>query len=401
MPTFMGTLHLNTKAAPAKYAVAAAAVTTVMHPQQHQHQHDGVEKRQHRRGPSGDALAAATVPLTQLPLLAPPPPPSGPTTTNAGPVRGKKLDTDLSIVLENVAAGFRQPNILDIKLGSVLWDEDAPPAKRARLDKVAAETTSKALGLRIAGMRVWQGRAPVGDVPAAKRRRTDESTNVEAGAEAEREVEVETGMADTARMEAPCQQPDGNVDGMVELAEDSGYKVYNKLYGRNFKAENVADGFREYLLVPTAGIAPRQAREVADRFRKDIIRLQGVLEREESRMLSSSLLLVYEGDPAALDLALSEEAGKTCRKGMEGFERQLQAHEGTDAGDSAEAEDEEDDDLDDEDEEEEPKVHVVKMIDFAHSTWTPGRGKDENVLHGLRSTVQILDSLLSEWKTSS
>lgn len=72
------------------------------------------------------------------------------------PLRGKKLDTTQAIVLENLAAAYERPNIMDIKLGIRLWADDASPEKRRKLDGVSAETTSGSLGLRVAGMKVWQ-----------------------------------------------------------------------------------------------------------------------------------------------------------------------------------------------------------------------------------------------------
>lgn len=49
---------------------------------------------------------------------------------------------------------FQKPNLLDIKLGTVLYDEDATPEKRARMEKAAAETTSSETGIRITGFQV-------------------------------------------------------------------------------------------------------------------------------------------------------------------------------------------------------------------------------------------------------
>jgi 1D-myo-inositol-tetrakisphosphate 5-kinase/inositol-polyphosphate multikinase len=58
------------------------------------------------------------------------------------------------IVLENVAHGFRKPNILDIKLGTVLYDEDATPQKRERMENKARYTTSGEAGIRLTGFQV-------------------------------------------------------------------------------------------------------------------------------------------------------------------------------------------------------------------------------------------------------
>ena len=57
-------------------------------------------------------------------------------------------------MLENLAHAFARPNILDAKLGTVLSDEDAPPEKRARMEKTARETTSAQTGVRLTGFQV-------------------------------------------------------------------------------------------------------------------------------------------------------------------------------------------------------------------------------------------------------
>jgi 1D-myo-inositol-tetrakisphosphate 5-kinase/inositol-polyphosphate multikinase len=58
------------------------------------------------------------------------------------------------VVLENVAHGFRKANILDIKLGTVLYDEDAPPKKKERMQDAARRTTSGQVGIRLTGFQV-------------------------------------------------------------------------------------------------------------------------------------------------------------------------------------------------------------------------------------------------------
>jgi 1D-myo-inositol-tetrakisphosphate 5-kinase/inositol-polyphosphate multikinase len=40
-----------------------------------------------------------------------------------------------------------------------------------------------------------------------------------------------------------------------------------------------------------------------------------------------------------------------------------------------------------------PKLFSVKLIDFAHATWTPGQGPDENSLKGVRSLIRIFEEL--------
>jgi 1D-myo-inositol-tetrakisphosphate 5-kinase/inositol-polyphosphate multikinase len=237
-------------------------------------------------------------------------------------LHGKKLATELHIVLENITNGFKKPNVLDLKLGAQLWDDAAKPEKRARLDAVSGETTSGSLGFRIAGMRTYKGDS------------------------------------------APAVPED--LAKFVEEDKEGGFWVYNKMYGRKFSAENVSDGFVSYIFPGEKTQAElERAREVLAFFLGEVKDIIEVFEKKESRMYSASILLVYEGDV--------DEYAKT--------KQTLR---------SAHPEDE------DEDEDNLPKLAAVKMIDFAHATWQPGQGPDENALKGMRSTANILKQLLDK-----
>lgn len=59
-----------------------------------------------------------------------------------------------SLVLQNLLYGYRKPCILDAKLGTVLYDEDASEEKKARMIRKAAETTSLQTGVRLTGFQV-------------------------------------------------------------------------------------------------------------------------------------------------------------------------------------------------------------------------------------------------------
>ena len=275
------------------------------------------------------------------------------------PSNGAKIITNCAIAMDNVAHGYRKPNILDVKLGARLWANDAPPAKRKKLDNVAAETTSKTLGFRVAGMRIWQG-------PQAA--------------------------------------------GQSGVDEDL-YKSYDKSYGRALTAETVVQAFEDYFRVPP-GVKPvRNMRKVIRRFIGDLEELQGVLEKEESRMYSASLLFVYEGDPEALQAAFTIEAqifetrsavgnGHVALADADGDDRDTQAvNGGTSNGNTSNGGlvvlDSTADDTEDNSELKDlPNIQILKLIDFAHATWTPGQGPDENLLHGIRNVIGTLKDLL-------
>lgn len=287
IPTFMGTLSLGSQP---DFTFATATINPT---------------------DAGQAVSD-TPPLTTVPVVE----------QSWKPSSGAKIQTDLAIVLENATAAFKKPNVLDVKLGARLWDEQAPAAKRAKLDQDAEQTTSKPLGFRIAGMRTWQGQEAAGK--------------------------------------------DGvNADG---------YKNFDKHYGRALTTDTVRQGFEEFFRLERGVSAKGSVRKIISRFLEDLKGLKAVLESEESRMYSASLLFVYEGDAAALEEAFKAEEGTPADgSGTKGKE------------------------VDDEDEDEDggPKIQAMKLIDFAHARWTPGEGPDENLLHGLRNTIKIFETLIA------
>lgn len=235
-------------------------------------------------------------------------------------LRGTKVPTETAIVLENLEHGFSKPNVLDLKLGSRLCDPKNTTSEKAqRLDSVASQTTSGSLGFRIAGMKVWNGKS---------------------------------------------------------------FDTYDKLYGRNFTADNVKDGFATFFSGLASGLKVDEAAELLETIEAEISKARHMLERLESRMYSASILIVYEGDAAALDTLMGGQP-KTPR---------LQEKAPT-LGEVQKSEDEEED----EDEEQPPTAYKVRMIDFAHAAWTPGQGNDENVIDGLKNVEKQMDGLITRF----
>lgn len=73
----------------------------------------------------------------------------------AAEVEDNNVNDDECICLENVSLGFKKPCVLDLKMGTQLYDDDASEEKKARLGAVAANTTSLPLGFRMTGFEVW------------------------------------------------------------------------------------------------------------------------------------------------------------------------------------------------------------------------------------------------------
>ncbi|GAB7362752.1 hypothetical protein MBLNU230_g3057t1 [Neophaeotheca triangularis] len=234
---------------------------------------------------------------------------------------GMKLETETAIVLENLEHGFKQPNVLDLKLGAKLYDaESTKPEKAERLDKVASETTSGSLNFRIAGMKVWNGQS---------------------------------------------------------------FDIYDKFYGRKFNDQNVKDGFATFFAGLGHGVSPSLAQELLETILAEITKARQLLERNESRMFSASVLIVYEGDNDALKTLMIGGDDKTP-KADESAPKQSEIQKSVD-------------EEEDEDEEDPPTAFRVKMIDFAHAAWTPGKGPDENVVKGLKNIEAQMDDLVAQF----
>jgi len=60
--------------------------------------------------------------------------------------------------------------------------------------------------------------------------------------------------------------------------------------------------------------------------------------------------------------------------------------------------DEDDEEYEDSEDEEDapPEPYIIKLIDFAHTRYTPGQGPDEGVLLGLDTTISLLEGRIRE-----
>lgn len=234
-------------------------------------------------------------------------------------LHGAKIKTENAIVLENLEHGFKSPNVLDLKLGARLYADGTSEEKAARLDKVAAESTSGSLNFRIAGMKVWNGEV---------------------------------------------------------------FDIYDKFYGRKFDARNVKDGFATFFSGLAASLKADEAQHTLETILAEITKVRHMLEKYESRMYSASILIVYEGNSDALNSLMGNEP-KTPMVDE-------RAPTQTELNKSMEEEEEEEEDG-------APVAYKVKMIDFAHADWTPGKGPDENVIKGLKNIENQMDQLIARF----
>jgi len=209
-----------------------------------------------------------------------------------------------SIVLENLSYTFWKPNILDIKLGTVLYGPDASPEKVERMKKTAANTTSLETGVRLTGFQVHD-----------------------------------------------------NATGLAEYTPKS--------YGKSLKANQLGEGIARFFPVGDAaskGLPKETLIPILQGIREEVQEIRNIFTEIEVRMAGASLLVIYEADWA-------------------------KAKEGLDCSEDGED--------DDEDDEQPGPPFVVKVIDFAHTTQTPGQ-VDSGVLVGLDTVLRLLDGRLGE-----
>ncbi|CCD22278.1 inositol polyphosphate multikinase NDAI_0A01200 [Naumovozyma dairenensis CBS 421] len=244
------------------------------------------------------------------------------------------------IVLENLLHGFKKPNVLDIKLGKILYDENATADKRQRLTMVSNTTTSSTLGFRICGMKIRQNSV-------------------------------------TDYLSQDHYENDFN-----------NYVFINKKFGRTRTQKDIKDAFKLYFGADT--LSKERISSLLTIFLQRLQLFYNTLLNQEIRMISSSLLFIYETDSDRWDILNNEDS--MLRDNF------LQSDD-----------DDDDDDDDDEYEGEDNEVLTAKnsrlkhsqlssmsLIDFAHSKFTPGQGYDENVIEGVESLIQKFKDLIED-----
>lgn len=152
-----------------------------------------------------------------------------------GPSDVSKRKVKDCIALENLLNLYRKPCVMDVKLGTQLYDEFCSEEKKERMREAARATTSLKLGFRITGIKVY----------------------------------------DPSKRE---------------------FITYDKFFGKNLTEETVHSGFTHYFDAAEQ-TSPDYRREIARSLLDAMVRLKDVMLKKEFRMYASSVLLVYEGDP--------------------------------------------------------------------------------------------------------
>ncbi|RKP38411.1 hypothetical protein BJ085DRAFT_24035 [Dimargaris cristalligena] len=162
--------------------------------------------------------------------------------TYPGPPPGTKVfrpkrDKKYVITIENLTRPFRSPSVLDLKLGSRLYEDDASPIKKLRMSAISRITTSFKLGIAISGMRVSSTLSNIND-----------------------------------------------------------FQKYSKSFGKKQTTRTLPVAFSRFF---PAAFPVEYRRWLVQWFLTRVDQLAAVLATKELRIVGGSLLFVYEGDLVA------------------------------------------------------------------------------------------------------
>lgn len=240
------------------------------------------------------------------------------------------------IVLQNLLYGYKNPCIVDIKLGAVLVDDSVAEEKRLRLAKVSTETTSGSLHFRVCGMKLFNGNSD--SLPP----------------------EIFSGQ---------------NEFVSVENSECGFYLKFNKFFGRSLDETNAKEALKLFFV---NSLPPKLRKALITKFYHRLQLLYNCILDTEVRIKSGSLFFCYESDPTRWENLLEDDYNELDPY----LDYGLMDH----------------DESDDEQQAEEMirPFSKLKFIDFAHSKFMDGEGIDENIVVGVENLLGIFGELAKE-----
>ncbi|EJU05741.1 SAICAR synthase-like protein [Dacryopinax primogenitus] len=155
-----------------------------------------------------------------------------------------------SLLLENMCQYVIKTNVMDVKLGRVLYAEDASAQKRAKMEKKARTSTTGETGIRLTGFHVYNR------------------------------------ISDTQ-------------------------ETYPRAYGYSLTAPRLIEGINAFFPCATSpdeiGHPPELLATILEGIEDDVEELIEVLEKLELRIVGTSLLVVYEGEGETLREVLKRQ----------------------------------------------------------------------------------------------
>lgn len=256
------------------------------------------------------------------------------------------------LVLNNCLHGFSKPSIMDIKLGSILYDSSANSEKVKRMKLVSKQTTSGSLQFRIAGMVI----------------------------------------SDDFDGKLPDEIPGFEMDDVSSNQIEKGYITFNKYFGRKLTEHNISEGLKIFFRYNKL---PENIQNlIIENFYTRLQMMYNCLLDEEIRVVSGSLLFIYENDmerwkgsnfedpiiqpPLAVDEDGDEEEEEDDD---EEYPQGIKNDEG------------DENTIDNKGHSDIAPLSCLKFIDFAHARYTPKQGHDEEIVSGIENLFGIIENI--------
>lgn len=182
------------------------------------------------------------------------------------------------------------------------------------------------------------------------------------------------------------------------------FHTTDKTFGKTIKVDELPSGFARFFYPPLCTHEPSPPATdhpkplpkttllpVLDAVHQQLQELEELLHDFEVRIRGSSLLIVIEGDPEALEASLERiRAAGTTLADLRGAQPQNLEQDDEDADDQ--------ESVSTSDSAGNPKAHTllpfsVKWIDFAHARSATGEGKDQGLIRGVQTSRQLLADL--------
>ncbi|ORY28800.1 hypothetical protein BCR39DRAFT_186916 [Naematelia encephala] len=315
------------------------------------------------------------------------------------------LDTEIpeSVVLENLAHDYTHPSILDVKLGTILYDIDAKPEKKERMEKQARETTIATTGLRLTGAQTWHAASESYILTPKSFGKTIKPDQLSEG------------------IKRFFPLPGDSIPSFISLSPSSSKSTSTSATSDTPTTASSGSSEPPPVQVTTVtqpsisnyvdhALPPPLLLRLLDLLLSQLRALTDVLKVLEARFVGSSVLIVYEGDASRLSDALDRyDAQQALLASKPPRQTYTDVSDPDDDGedDDDDEEDEEDDDEDedgstssDSDPDDGTRADArksrrcpplsVRMIDFAHTRLVQGEGPDQGVLKGLTKLVELV-----------
>ncbi|CAO1613049.1 unnamed protein product [Parajaminaea phylloscopi] len=240
-----------------------------------------------------------------------------------------------SVALQDLLAPYNKANVLDIKLGTQLWDEaDATEEKKERMEKAARDTTSYETGLRLTGWRTWDADKAEYHTVAKAFGKHIAKEQLGLGLRGFFGQLRGESLEKFAEIQKECSQNGSGVE------EDQATGEANE----QNEGASAASG-------PPRLDSQAITTMIEKHFLPQLNRLVALFSTLEVRIRGGSLLVVFEGSLDALRSNL-----KAPRDAVQSG----------------------------------PPALAIRLIDFAHARLMPGEGPDQGVLKGLRTLQSLL-----------